>query len=124
MVVSAFYELEKSKIRIPHLYRLKDNSILGFAGLYERWKSPAGDVWSYTIITNDANELVEKTHPRMPAIIHPSEYNFWLDPENHNTDELSGILKPYSASEMTYNKVSTDLNDTKNDYPELLNDII
>lgn len=120
VVASGFYEWDKAKVKTPHLYQLKNNPIIGFAGLYDLWKSPEGDVLSYTIITTDANEIVNKTHPRMPVILYPSEYNFWLDPNNNNTDELTEILRPYPVDEMTDNAVSTELNNTRNDYPELI----
>ncbi|HYX09675.1 MAG TPA: SOS response-associated peptidase [Bacteroidales bacterium] len=117
---SGFYEWDKTKEKMPHYFKLKDSPIMSFAGLYERWKSPNGDIWSYTIITTDANDLVAKTHPRMPAIIHPKEFDFWLDPDNQNTEELSGFLKPYPANEFETWTVSRELNKPVNDYKGLL----
>jgi putative SOS response-associated peptidase YedK len=40
-----------------------------FAGLWESWKGPAGEVTSFTIIVTDANELVRPVHDRMPVIV-------------------------------------------------------
>lgn len=118
---SGFFEWERGNEHLPHFYRLKNNLIMSFAGLYDRWRSPEGnDIWSYTIITTNANELVGEVHPRMPALIHESEFGFWLDPANSNTKELSALLRPYPASEFDSWAVSKDLNRPVNDYPELL----
>lgn len=48
--------------------------ILKMAGLYDIWKSPAGDeIYSYSIITMEANESLSWLHHRMPAILDNEE---------------------------------------------------
>lgn len=121
---SGFFEWEKKNDRLPHFYRLKKEPVLSLAGLYDHWTSPEGkEIWSYTIITTDANKMVHEVHPRMPAIIHQSEFGVWLDPGNSNTNELSDLLRPYPESEFESWAVSKDLNRPVNDYPELLRKI-
>ena len=50
------------------------------AGLWEHWtNSPKGTrIDTCTIITTDANELMQKVHTRMPVILDPADYPRWL----------------------------------------------
>jgi putative SOS response-associated peptidase YedK len=42
------------------------------AGLWDRWRDPDGDqVYTFTIITTDANKLHRPIHDRMPLILDP-----------------------------------------------------
>ncbi len=51
--------------------RLKSKNPMGFAGLYNNWKSPECEkIFTSTIITTDANELMTQIHNRMPVILH------------------------------------------------------
>ena len=59
---------------------MSDRSLFAFAGLTERWLSPAGEVLdTCTIITTQANALLATMHDRMPVIVAPAQYGRWLD---------------------------------------------
>jgi putative SOS response-associated peptidase YedK len=49
---------------------MKDRSLFGFAGLWERWTDKASGevVRSFTIITTTPNEVCAPIHNRMPVI--------------------------------------------------------
>ncbi|MEN6375978.1 MAG: SOS response-associated peptidase [Smithella sp.] len=98
-----FYEWQKSgKVKKPFCISLKSGEPFGLAGLYETWMSPEKiPVQTCTIITTEANELIQSIHDRMPVIVKKEFYNFWLDPDNHNEAGLLAILKPYLMQEMT-----------------------
>lgn len=65
---SAWRETEQGKV--PYYLFVRDETIMGFAGLYAVWKSPAGAVvHSYTIITVPPNTYMEPIADRMPAIL-------------------------------------------------------
>jgi putative SOS response-associated peptidase YedK len=66
--VDNFYEWEKiGKERQPYAIALADRSIMALAGLWETWRSPAGElVRSFTIVTTEPNELCAPIHNRMP----------------------------------------------------------
>jgi putative SOS response-associated peptidase YedK len=52
------------------LNTLKSRELIGFAGLWEHWKSPEGEeVLSCTIVTTEANELLKPVRDRMPVIL-------------------------------------------------------
>jgi putative SOS response-associated peptidase YedK len=63
-----------AKHKQPYHFRRIDGALLGFAGLWERWKNPEGqDVETCSIITTSANGVVRPVHDRMPVILDPAE---------------------------------------------------
>lgn len=79
----------------------KDGEPLGIAGLWSCWKSPKGDVFSYTMLTinADAHDLMREYHKpidekRMVVILEPDQYAAWLDaPSGSSVD----FMQPYPA---------------------------
>jgi putative SOS response-associated peptidase YedK len=57
-------------------------------------------------------------HDRMPVILHPDSYDFWLDPGMQNVAVISELLKPYDAMLMRSYPVSTRINHVANDDEE------
>ena len=102
----------------PQHIGMADGSLFGFAGLYERWRSEAGDVLdSCTIVTTEANALLRPLHDRMPAIVAPEHYARWLDPANA---EVVDLLVPFPAGRMAYYPVSTRVNNVRHDDATLI----
>ena len=63
-----------------HFISAKDGAILAFAGIWERWRDENGEeIVSASIITRDANDWMSKIHTRMPAMLHPDDFEAWLD---------------------------------------------
>jgi putative SOS response-associated peptidase YedK len=114
-----FFEWRKDgKRRQPLLVRRKDGAPFAFAGLWERWKQPDGQVLrSCTIITCPPNEFVAPVHDRMPVILDPADFERWLDPEAGNGREL---LKPCAAEWLEAVPVSPRVNRPDNDDPECI----
>jgi putative SOS response-associated peptidase YedK len=97
---------------------MKDRSPFAFAGLFERWLSPAGEVLdTCTIITTQANELLSPLHDRMPVIVAPVAFDCWLDVAN---DDTAPLFSPYPAEAMMYYPVSTRVNSVRNDDERLI----
>ena len=95
--------------------------MFAFAGLWETWtdKVTGHKLETYTIITTDPNELMEKIHTRMPVILHQRNYERWMaptDPAHLPVD----MLKPYTAEEMTAWKVGDAVGNVRNNRPELV----
>jgi putative SOS response-associated peptidase YedK len=117
-----FYEWKKEgKQKLPYYFQLADGRPFAFAGLWERWRGgpnagiDAGPpVESATIITTTANELCKPYHDRMPVILHPSDYELWLNPEVTDTRELP-LLSPLPACEMQSRPVNPRVNNVRND---------
>ena len=125
ILASGFYEWQKTPTgKQPVYFHLKHRDVFGFAGLWEKWRSPEGSlVESCTIITTSANELVAATHERMPVILPQAAHSIWLDTDERRGDLRFDLLRPFPAGEMDSYKVSTLVNSPKNDSPELIRPI-
>ncbi len=121
---SGFYEWQKQAkgAKQPFYFYLKDKDVYGFAGLYEEWldKESGELVETCTIITTEANKVLEPVHDRMPVILTPKSYDEWLDAKYKDTDKLQSLLVPYPAKEMDSHTVSRAVNTPSNDSPELV----
>lgn len=114
---SGFYEWDRGKI--PHHIQIRDQEIFAFAGLWESWTSPQGEVIkSCTVITCEPNSFMKKLHHRMPVILEPADYEEWLTSEDHQA--LRSILKPIDSKVMTEYQVSREVNSPRNDSPEVI----
>ncbi|MGB6065468.1 MAG: SOS response-associated peptidase [Desulfomonilaceae bacterium] len=116
-----FYEWKKGKEdrKQPYLVRNADGSPFAFAGLWERWTGPDGEIIeSCTILTTDANELTRPIHDRMPVILHPRDYDLWLDPEVKDPGMLKPLLRPYASGAMNVEPVSSKVNNATYDAPD------
>nr|BBH89530.1 DUF159 family protein [Thermosporothrix sp. COM3] len=122
IVADGFYEWKKeAKTKTPMYITLKDQDIFAFAGLWDAWKNPDGEIIrTCTIITTDANEFMNPIHNRMPAILTPEERDIWLDPTIHEAGPLLSLLKPYASDEMAAHPVSRQVNNPAYDSPELI----
>lgn len=122
IVANGFYEWKKKEnSNVPYYIYLKSQHPFGFAGLYDVWTSPEGEeITSCTIITTNANELVNPIHNRMPVIIPKKNEELWLDPEVQNQEELLSLLTPYPADEMEAHEVSPVVNYPTNNSPDCI----
>lgn len=114
-----FYEWQKNgKTKTPFCFTMADDSILAFAGIWEQWKNPEGElVETCSIITTTPNTLLADVHDRMPVIVPDDAYDLWLDPGFQKTDAICDLLKPFNAELMKRYEVSTRVNLVKNDDP-------
>ncbi len=119
-----FYEWQAStqtKLTQPWFIALKDQEPMAFAGLWEHWTDPAGEVLeSCCIIVTEANALMRPIHDRMPVILDPVNWDAWLDPEAHDPASLQALLMPYPANAMTAWPVGTKVNNPRHDAPDCL----
>jgi putative SOS response-associated peptidase YedK len=115
-----FYEWERNgKISQPYYFQLKAGEPFAFAGVWDKWRANDRVITSCAIITTKANELLSTIHTRMPVILPPELYDFWLN-EDSREPELKEILMPFPASEMISHAVSYDVNDVKNEGEHLV----
>lgn len=119
---TGFYEWTKTKPAVPYYFQLKDESLFAFAGLYDIWKDPKDgkEIYSYTIITTNPNDVVSPIHHRMPLILKREDEDFWLDPDVIEPERLLPLLKPYPSDEMKVDRVSTSVNNPRLDSEDLI----
>ena len=124
IIADGFYEWRRQEgKKQPFYFRLLNGQPFAFAGLWERWQDPNGErIDSCTIITTEANEILQPIHDRMPVILNPYDYDLWLDP-NQNSSQLIQLLQPLPSNAMTSYPVSTKVNKPTNNTPELINSL-
>lgn len=119
---SGFYEWRKIDGRKqPYYLTSDDGELWGLAGLYDlthdEENAAAG---SFTIITTGANPLVAPLHERMPVILRREDEEEWVSRDVDDPLQVERLLQPYPADEMRLYPVSTAVNNTRNNGPELI----
>lgn len=115
---NAFYEWRKDNGQ-PFRIFLKNEPLFAMAGIWEEWKPKSGEVWhTFSIITIEANRLMQHIHHRMPVILPRHSEHVWL----HSADEavLRDCLRPLDEAQMDFYPVSRALNNVQNDNEKLI----
>jgi putative SOS response-associated peptidase YedK len=103
--------------KIPMRITLASGEPFAFAGLWENWDTPDGDVLrTFTIVTTSPNELLEPIHNRMPVILRPDHEPLWMDNDADPSAWLD-VLRSYPAELMVVYPVSKRVNFVGNDDP-------
>ena len=101
--------------KIPHHIRMRNGGIFAFAGLWDRREGDGQTLDSCTIIVMPSNEVMKPIHVRMPAIITPANYDWWLDSRITDKQEIFRYLTSAPSSQLTTFPVSTWVNVPKYD---------
>jgi putative SOS response-associated peptidase YedK len=119
--VDGFYEWKtEGKTKLPYRYVMNAEPIFGLAGVYAVRTLQNGKIlYTFSLITTEANTLVSQIHDRMPVIIPRSKQAAWLDPKSKLSD-YAVWLSPYPAAEMRSYEVSSKINSGKIDTPDLI----
>lgn len=113
-----FYEWQQDTGKQPYRIFVKSSALFAMAGLWERWKSPAGEVVdSFNIITTEANEFMKPIHNRMPVILKREDEKTWLG--SKDSAEILSLLRPYPAEDMDAFPVSKQVNSPRNEGKEV-----
>ena len=117
-----FYEWKKlGKEREPYAVGLADRQLMALAGLWEIWRSPAGErVRSFAIVTTAANDLLAPIHDRMPVILAAGNWPVWLGERPADPQELKSLLVPYPADDIAVWPVDTRVGNVNNKDPALI----
>jgi putative SOS response-associated peptidase YedK len=118
----AFYEWTRKdqKNKQPYAIALKSGEPYAFAGIWESWRPKEGAALeTFSILTTDANDVLEPIHNRMPVILETKDYNRWIDPSNAERLPVD-LLRPFDAERMAAWPVSARVGNVRNNDPELL----
>lgn len=84
---TGFYEWQKlEQGKQAYCISREQQQLFAFAGLWEYWEYDAETIYSCSIITTEANELMQPIHQRMPVIINKQEYSIWLNKQASQED--------------------------------------
>ena len=116
-----FYEWQRAGAKKqPYFVRLKSGEPMAFAGLWESWMGPNGEeMETAAIVTTTASRSIAHIHDRMPVIVPPEAFDFWLDP-NVDAAMASSVIAPTPDAQLEFFPVSMAVNRTANDSAELL----
>ncbi len=121
-----FYEWQKktTRVRQPWFIHMADDTVFGFAGLWESWKPPGRDkrIESCTILTTTANGDLEDLHERMPVILPIEKQATWLS-DSASAGQLQHLMQPLSDGVLVRHPVASLVNKVTNDQPECMEPI-
>lgn len=118
ILASGFYEWRavtslanpQGKGKQPLYIHMQDGQPFTFAGLWEEWQAPGGELIRTTsIITTSSNTLLAPFHERMPVILEGDARSLWLDSVTRVPDALN-LLKPFPHERMAFYPVSSQVN--------------
>ncbi|MHB8897663.1 MAG: SOS response-associated peptidase [Thermoguttaceae bacterium] len=117
-----FFEWQRrGKMRQPYYIGRADERPFAMAGLWESWEGPDhSSVETCTILTTEANGLLEPIHDRMPVILHDEACGEWLGSEPSDPGRLARLLVPFDAGLMKLHPVSSYVNRPENEGPECI----
>lgn len=109
VLADGFFEWRKEGgFKQPYFIRRRDRGPMALAGLWDVWRGPNGPIPSCTIITTDANELLEPLHDRMPVILEGEGAQGWLDLDI--SERTMEPLQPFDAEALEVFAVSRRVN--------------
>ena len=109
-------------VKQPYYHYSPNSEILAIACLWATWnRSDAEPMLSSAVVTREAAPSLAAIHDRMPVILKPEQYQAWLDPRTPAND-IQEIMRD-SRDDIQYYRVSVAVNNARNDYPELLDEL-
>ncbi len=113
-----FYEWKRDvEPRQPYYIHRRDWATIGYAGLWETVNDGDKIVESCAIITTEPNELMSRLHNRMPVILDPEHFDWWM---TGPAEEVGQLLAPCPSDELEAYPISRRVNYPRNEGPELL----
>jgi putative SOS response-associated peptidase YedK len=124
VLADSFYEWRKEgKGKVPMRFKLKSGESFTFAGLWDSWKQPDGNLLrTYTIVTTEPNDVLRPIHNRMPVMLSNDDALKWLVLDYEIAHALT-LLKPCPPEKMEGYEVSILVNNLRNDLPECVRPI-
>src|SRR5436853_539555 len=94
---------------------------IAFAGVWECWMGPNGEeLETAAIVTTEANRTLRAIHHRMPVILAPDAFDFWLDCANVDAATAAAAIAPAPDNLLETYEISTAVNRVANDSPALI----
>lgn len=119
--VNGFYEWSGEEGRkTPFAVGLRDRSWFCLAGLWDSALIDGSEIHTFAVLTTEPNDLMAGLHHRMPVIIHPRDYDRWLDTRS---GDVSDLFAPYPAADMHAWPIGPDVGNVRNNHPGLIAEV-
>jgi putative SOS response-associated peptidase YedK len=117
-----FYDWrQEGRHRRPFFVRPRLGGPIAFAGLWETWTGPNGEeMETAAIVTTTANRALASIHDRMPVVIAPDAFDFWLDCRKVDAEIAAALITPARDDMLEVYEISPAVNQVANDSAELI----
>ncbi len=123
-----YYEWQRREgAKIPHFLHDPSGQPLAMAGLYELWRDraladddPDRWLWTCTIITQQATDLLGEIHDRNPVVVPADLRGQWLDCASGDVDVAARLLERIPPAQLEPYVVSSAVGNVANNGPELI----
>lgn len=126
-----YYEWRKTDAgKTPYFLHGPDGELLAMAGLYELWRDrsrteddPSRWLWTCTIITQQASDVLGFIHDRNPVIVPPAMRAAWLDCSTDsagNAGAARRLLDELPPARLAPYVVSAAVGNVANNGPQLI----
>jgi putative SOS response-associated peptidase YedK len=127
-----YYEWQRTDGgKVPYFLHDPNGHLLAMAGLYELWRDPAAAeddphrwLWTCTVITQQAPDLLGEIHDRNPVIVPPALYAAWLNCSGTDAPGAHDVLARIPPARLQPHPVSPAVGNVRNNGPELIEPIV
>lgn len=106
----------------PYYISSLENRTLAFAGIWDRWVAPSGEIReSAAIITREAVSPLAEIHHRMPTFLPRDRWDSWLNSDLQTVPEIQSLMDVAApAYGLQVHPVSKAVNQVRNNGPEII----
>lgn len=107
------------EVHQPYYIQSIDSDLIAFAALWAVWQPPEGEpVLSCALLSKQAAPLIAGIHHRMPVVLQARDYEHWLAAATPPA-EVDAMIAA-ACTGFAGHRVSTRVNNARNDGPELI----
>ena len=119
--VNGWYEWQRrsGQRAIPHVVDDGDGGLLHLAAIWEPWRGPRGIVDGFAVLTTSPAAAVAAIHHRQPSVLPIEDVDAWIDTRTP-LSEVRRLGAGGAERRYRVRRVGLDVNNARNDGPELL----
>ena len=110
---NGFYEWKRldSGKRQAYLIHFEGFKLFAFAGIFDEWKTPSGEIIkTYAIVTTTSADSIKSIHDRMPVVVSSKDYRLWLESTDTASQDFRNLLGPFSNDNFLITEVGMKVN--------------
>ena len=115
---SGYYEWKtQGKLKQPYYIYPKNADVFFYAGLWESWQSPEGEIESYALLTRPATKTLHAVHDRMSVLLQQPDLQTWLSAD---TQQAGKLLQQHQPAALQWHPVDKAVGSPRNNNPDLI----